>query len=96
MVKREEELRFHKLYRPNLVRNFFEGDGVYEYDGWIYQGVNFNRNLLRKIYFENADKELGIPTKIDMDYVRYEIKRFEKVVDSDLDKEDIEFMKENF
>lgn len=92
----EEELRFHKLYRPNLVRNFFEGDGVYEYDGWIYQGVNFNRNLLRKIYFENADKELGIPTKIDMDYVRYEIKRFEKVVDSDLDKEDIKFMKENF
>lgn len=92
----EEELRFHKLYRPNLIRNFFEGDGIYEYDSWTYHGINFDRELLKKIYFENAERELGSPTSIDMSYVKNEISRFEAIVSTDLDMEDIKFIKDNF
>lgn len=51
--------------RPKFVRKFFETDGEHEYLGKKFVGAAIEKSIRDKIYFANAQRELGEPKKID-------------------------------
>ncbi|MBQ8725956.1 MAG: amidohydrolase family protein [Clostridia bacterium] len=57
------------LRRPKFLREFFETDKEHTYLGKKFHGVNMDRKILAKIYWENAIKRLGNPKRIDENYL---------------------------
>lgn len=61
--------------RPKFVRQFFETDGEYEYEKNKFVGVKLEKNILDKIYFKNAVREMGNPKPIDDAWLRCEAEK---------------------
>ena len=57
------------LRRPKFVRDFFETDTENDYAGHTFRGVNMDREILKKIYWDNAMKRFGEPKKINLAYM---------------------------
>lgn len=55
--------------RPKLIRQFFETDTEHEYLGKKFCGVRLDKKIRRKIYWENAERLLAEPKKIDDNYL---------------------------
>lgn len=56
--------------RPNFIRQFFETDTEHVYLGEKFFGVNLDRELIEKIYWNNSMRLLGEPKKIDYSYMK--------------------------
>ena len=82
--------------RPNFVSDFFEDDLEHVYLDSEFKGVNLERKIVKKIYYKNAERLLGLPRTINMTYVSKEIERFNKMNLNDFDRYDIEYMKKCF
>ncbi len=61
--------------RPRLIREFFETDTEHDYAGTPFCGVKLDASLRKKIYWENAERLLGKPKKIDLNYMITEAHR---------------------
>ncbi len=61
----EDSWRKSFTNRPNLVRQFFDTDEEHEYNGSAFRGVKFADEIVEKIFYKNAQRELGEPKKID-------------------------------
>lgn len=61
--------------RPRFLRQFFETDEEHVYLGETFRGVNLDPSILKKIYGENAKRELGTPKPIDLKYIKREAER---------------------
>lgn len=57
------------LRRPKFLRDFFETDTENDYAGKAFRGVNMDRKILQKIYWDNAMKAFGEPKKINVEYL---------------------------
>lgn len=71
------------LYRPTLLRNFFETADEHIYDKKPYRGIDFDRALLRKIYTENAEREYGAPRDINVAWVKEKIESLRPLCQND-------------
>jgi predicted TIM-barrel fold metal-dependent hydrolase len=94
----EDEWKRSYTARPDLVRNFFAGDGEYEYYGQAYKGVNFDKEIVEKIFMKNAEKEYGTPKKINAAWVQNKLDQLEERY-ANTDKaslEDVRFMRKKF
>jgi predicted TIM-barrel fold metal-dependent hydrolase len=56
--------------RPQFVRQFFETEGDFTFLGKPFRGVAMDGKILEKIYFDNMQKRMGEPKKIDFAYMR--------------------------
>lgn len=56
--------------RTNFVRQFFETDTEHLYIDKTFRGVKIEEDIRKKIYWENATRELGAPKKINLAYMQ--------------------------
>ncbi len=56
--------------RPQFLRQFFETEGAFDFLGKPFRGVAMDERILKKIYFENMEKRVGVPKTIDFSYLR--------------------------
>ena len=59
------------MQRTDLVHNFLETDTEHIYYKDTYHGVKMDESIISKIYWENAERELGKPREIDTEYLRH-------------------------
>ena len=59
------------MQRTDLVHRFLETDAEHIYYKDSYRGVKMDENIISKIYWENAERELGEPREIDTEYLRH-------------------------
>lgn len=57
------------LRRPKFVKDFFETDTENDYAGKPFRGVNLDRKILKKIYWDNAMRLFGEPKPINIAYL---------------------------
>lgn len=70
-----ERWRISFWRRPRLIRELFETDTEHDYAGTPFCGVKLDSALLKKIYWENAERTLGKPKAIDTAYLLREAQR---------------------
>ena len=79
-----------------IIRNFYETNGEHEIYGHKYFGIDFNRDLLKKMYYENAVKEYGLtPSAIDKQFVFNEIDKLYSNC-TDEEKADLDIIAKHF
>ena len=61
--------------RPKFVRQFFETSEEHIYAGTPFKGVNLEKSIRDKIYFENAVREFGTPKPVNKGWLRSEAVR---------------------
>ncbi len=71
----DEEAQLQEMVRQwIIIRNFYETTGEHDIYGRKYFGIDFDRDLLKNMYYENAAKEYGLtPKPIDKQFVFEEI-----------------------
>jgi hypothetical protein len=52
------------------LRDFFETDTENDYAGRAFRGVNMDKKILQKIYWDNALRAFGEPKKINLEYMQ--------------------------
>lgn len=62
------EINFKR--RPEFLRKLFETDGEHDYVNRPFRGVNLDKSIRQKIYYDNAVRILGEPKKIDYGYMK--------------------------
>ena len=75
----EERWKISFWRRPRLIRQFFETDTAHDYAGTPFCGIKLDEKLRKKIYWDNAERLLGKPKKIDENYMLTEAKRLLKL-----------------
>ena len=55
--------------RPYFVKRFLDTDDEHTYINTKFRGIKVPEPIREKIYFENAQRELGEPKPIDVDYM---------------------------
>ena len=78
------------------VTKFFETSDTYTNRQGEVTGINLDKDLIDKIYYQNAFSELGEPKKINYEWVKKEIAFVEKHDLSDSQKYDLQKIKEHF
>ena len=83
--------------RTNFVRQFFETDTEHLYIDKTFRGIKLEESIRKKIYFDNAVRELGEPKKMN---VAYMIKKAEELLlkpthKSENAEKDLKFILEN-
>lgn len=63
------------LRRPQFVRQFFETNERHTYIDEEFYGRKIDGALLKKIYWSNAERIMGLPKKIDKAYICKEAER---------------------
>ncbi len=77
--------------QQTLIRNFFETDWWHKtfiapIDREFYRGIKLDDTILDKIYYLNAQKQLGEPKKINLSYLKGSLERALKKGVSDKNK----------
>lgn len=72
--KNREEWENLVMLRNDLIKNFFLTDAEHEYQNKKYVGINLKREYADKIFFTNAEAELGKPKIINYDYAEAKAK----------------------
>ena len=78
-----------------IIRNFYETDSVHDVYGHAYHGINFDRELLKKMYYENASKEYDTPSAIDKQFVLNDIDKIYDSCNAD-EKSDLDVIAKHF
>ena len=79
----EKEWEKTELLRPTLIKNFFETNTEHVYNNQTFKGIGADEEMISKIYFDNAQNELGSPKEIDLDYVINRAKSLQEVYSPD-------------
>ncbi len=82
-VVSDEEWTEAVYSRTNFVKNFFTTNTEHVYAKQKYKGINLESNILRKIFYDNAQKLLGEPKKINQTYM---IEKANKLLVSEKDE----------
>ncbi|MBR2871409.1 MAG: amidohydrolase family protein [Clostridia bacterium] len=54
--------------RPNLVQKYFATNETFEYGKFTFTGINLDKKVVDKIFYQNLVDMLGTPNAIDYDY----------------------------
>lgn len=68
--------------RPVFLRNYFETDSEHDYLGTTFKGVNLDKNILDKIYMENALVLYQEPRKINTKIVLMDLEKAKTTSDA--------------
>ena len=73
----EDKAEWHTAFmrRPKFVREFFETDTGHTYLDEKFQGILLEKTLREKIYWDNAERLLGVASEIDKKYMFTEAER---------------------
>lgn len=83
--------------RPSLVQKFFATDESFEYAKIQFKGINLDKKIVHKIFYQNLCNILGEPNKIDFDYFINKCENLLKTVDEkSLDRYNLWCMKNDF
>lgn len=93
-AKDEEELKVLSTRRPYFQRRFFETADKHIFGGTEFYGVKLDEELIEKIYIRNAEREYGVPRKINAEYVGKLLKKLRKYYEQDVFiQNDLSFIK---
>ena len=86
-------------YRPKMPRNvFMGGKNTFEHKNESYNGLDVDKNICRKVFYENAIKEYGNkPKDINLNWINKEIEKLEVTYkDNEYKFTDINIIKKYF